>query len=171
MNHLRSQWRQAAQVKVTPGRGPLDYDRYNITHRVSLVEGAGHSPEIARSREKHEEFRKKWKQNHPGKRFPTYLKWAPPVGYAYFTDENTEPGTIGFVDVEAYNETVFIGYLAVRPDYRNKGMARKLIQAVYDQWPKASVNWGKLMQEEMGHLYDWYREHEPARTQGGKRNY
>ncbi len=69
------------------------------------------------------------------------------------------------------SNTVRIAYMDVRPDRRGQGLARKLIQETYDRHPIAIVHWGRLMQPEMGHLYDSFREAEPERTMGGHRNY
>lgn len=181
--HLREQWRRIAQVKVTPGRGPLGYSQ-SITHRLSIHGDV--SEEIKQWRQRVEEDKARWKAENPGKSYipvDVRRRWEMkvPSGYAYFNPDVADESMnvrapapadlIAFVDVSAYSGMVNIAYLAVRPDHRGEGLARELIQAVYDTWPTSIINWGKLMQESIGHLYDWFKEHYPEQTGRGSRWY
>lgn len=167
--HTGSWSRTAATVQVEQ-RSRLDYDSYRVNARIALVEGTGYHPEATGGKEKMEVAYARWRAANPGRRMPDSYKdptrWVSP-GYSYFTSENASPGTVAFIDLEV-GSTVRIAYMAVRPDKRGQGLARRLIQETYDRYPNAPISWGKLMQVEMGHLYDSFRGSDPDRTIGGR---
>ena len=74
------------------------------------------------------------------------------------------PHTVGFLDYhidqrdsEGNPTGVYLDYLHVRNDQRGKGHARLLIQEIVDRHPTLEfLDFGKMMQEEIGHLKDWF---------------
>lgn len=174
MSHLREAWAaRIAGLAVSPS-SPLVYDRYRVNERIAITEGTGYAPQVAGAKERMEAAYQTWRAANPGRRRPErYTKpetWVP-AGYVYFTPQNSAPGTVAFIDLEVMSNTVRIAYMAVRPDKRGQGMARRLIQEAYDRHPNALVHWGKMMSPEIGHLYDSFQESEPERTAGGHRDY
>ncbi len=176
MTHLRASWAALTRTgafQVAP-RSPLAYDRYRVNERIAWVEGTSYAPQVQGARERMEAAYKTWRATNPGRRRPERFTrpdaWVPP-GFNYFTPENSAPGTVAFIDLEVMSNTVRIAYMDVRPDRRGQGLARKLIQETYDRHPTSIIHWGRLMQPEMGHLYDSFLEAEPERTMGGHRNY
>lgn len=155
--------RTAGRVQVG-GDIPLRYD-HPVSHRLSIHGEPSRAIQEWQEREKAKP-----------KRFP-----GPPTGYAYFNPHGVDPAMnimepapetlIAFADVSARREVVAINYVVVRPDHRGEGLARELVQAVYDEWPEATVYWGKLMAPEMGRLYDSFKEQYPERTGSASRMY
>ena len=166
-----------ATIVVTEG-SPLKYDRFNVTHRLSVNDGQGWHPsaDMVEARRRMDESYRKWRAAHPRvRRLPRYTdasRWVSP-GYTYFTTENTEAGTVAFVDLEVYGQSnaVLVAYLSVRPDHRGEGLARRLMQEVYDRWPEARVYWGKIIASEIGHLYEDFKARYPDRTPHAKRDF
>lgn len=171
--------RTAATVRVEPPSS-LDYgpSGYRVTERIALHEGSGYHPDadVDKANAKREEAYQRWRaepENKGRKRPERYREdrsWVP-AGFVYFTEENATPGTVAFIDLEVSGDAVRIAYAAVRPDHRGKGLARKLIEEVYARHPKATIHWGKIMQPQMGHLYEQFKASHPEQTGGMQRYY
>ncbi|MDX1408561.1 MAG: GNAT family N-acetyltransferase [Saprospiraceae bacterium] len=88
--------------------------------------------------------------------------------HMYFSEE---PTLAAFIDVVPYGSNVYIKYMSVRPEDRGKGLARQLVQAVYNSFPEYDINWGEVHHPGAGHLYNDFRKRYPDRTWGGKVRY
>jgi GNAT superfamily N-acetyltransferase len=81
--------------------------------------------------------------------------------HPYFKDNNLA----AFADVfDEGNGEVNIGFINTAPEMQGRGLARQLVQAVYDQFPNAKIRWGKLMDDAMVHLKDQFKQQFPERT-------
>lgn len=174
--HLRQAWAlriTAASVQVSSG-SPLSYDRYRVNERIALIEGSSYVPQVLNAKERMEAAYQTWRASNPRVRRPDRFNrpegWVP-AGYNYFMPHNSAPGTVAFIDLEVMGGMVRIAYMAVRPDRRGQGSARRLIQEAYDRHPSAIFHWGRMLSPEIGHLYDRFRESEPERTTGGRPDY
>jgi GNAT superfamily N-acetyltransferase len=171
-NRRISARRTAASIRVSPS-SPLPH-RYLVNERIGLYEGSGYAPGVEGAEQRMQEGYKVWRADNPGvrrpERFVSPERWVP-TGYIYFQPINAEPGLVAFLDSEVGNGGVRLAYLAVRPDHRGRGHARSLIQAAYDRHPGKIIDWGRMMQPQIGRLYDWFSEHHPEQTGNGRRDY
>jgi GNAT superfamily N-acetyltransferase len=82
-----------------------------------------------------------------------------PGPYDYYCDA---PGLIGFLDIyrDAATETLYVGYINVRPDFRRRGVAWSLVRALLDAYPQtAKLEWGLLVHVGVQRIYlRQYRE-------------
>ena len=98
-------------------------------------------------------------------RFAVHDGSMEPTQQTYFED----PTLAAFADVFEegdYGGTpwVLLAYITVRRDQRGKGLARQIMQAVYDAYPDAIIKWGRLMDDAIVHLRDDFRQRFPQRT-------
>jgi ribosomal protein S18 acetylase RimI-like enzyme len=74
----------------------------------------------------------------------------------------TAPDLIGFLDLyrDAANETLHVGYINVRPDFRRRGIAWTLVDAALRAYPATSAfDWGLMMHPAVECMYvRQYRE-------------
>ncbi len=66
------------------------------------------------------------------------------------------PDLIGFFDVyrDAATETVAVGYINVREDFRRRGVARRLVNAMLAAYPRtATLHWGLLAHTAVQRIY------------------
>lgn len=138
----------AAGPVVQLGPARLKYDYPGQVQRIGILDPEAEPPkpgwtyfthepvEDWRSRRKREE----WEAgNGTTKRKPA-PKWQEGSGTA-------DEGTIAFLDYIERNDEVFIAYMSVRDDHRRQGLAKKLVDWVYDlarSKGKARVNWGQV---------------------------
>lgn len=175
MRHLTAAWARVAAVKHD-SRAPIEYPW--PAQRLAIIEGSGYHPEadIDKARTKQEAGYVRWRANNPRRPRPDRYKpehaeaWVGD-GYGYFTSANSAPGTVAFVDFDVFGKAVTIHYMAVRPDKRGQRYARKMIQALYDRYPDSRINWGKMMQPQVGSLYASFQESHPDQTGSGSRYY
>ena len=83
-------------------------------------------------------------------------------GSTYFK----EPGVIAFVDVFDQGVDLYVGYVTVARPHRGKGLARLLMQAVYDRFYDGTkwINWGDIMADEAETLYRDFKGKYPLTT-------
>lgn len=74
------------------------------------------------------------------------------------------PGLEAFLDLFYNNETVAIAFCNVEPNFEGQGLARQLIQQVYDLFPDREILWGKSMDDRIDHLKEQFRQQFPDRT-------
>jgi GNAT superfamily N-acetyltransferase len=74
------------------------------------------------------------------------------------------PGLDAFVDLFYNDDTVAIGFLNVEPNAQGQGLARQLIQEVYNRFPGKRVVWGKSMDDRIDHLKEQFGQQYPDRT-------
>ena len=82
-----------------------------------------------------------------------------------------QEGLVAYLDGFVQGGQVFIAYMRTRDSHRGRGLARKLVQAVYDRWPDKGVDWGKVMDPAAGHLWEQFRKQNPDRGNWGKNWY
>ena len=81
----------------------------------------------------------------------------------------SQEGLVAFLDGFVWNgKIVYIAYMRVRDSHRGQGLARKLVQALYDRWPDAEVDWGKVVDPRAGRLWEDFRDRYPDRGNHGK---
>lgn len=103
---------------------------------------------------------------HP-QRFAIYDDTASPSTDTY----HQVPGLVAFLDWSPGNRMgsggAFIHYMHTRDDYQGKGMARALIQHLYDTVP-GDIDWGDIMSDQAEHLWRDFDERYPDRWNHGK---
>jgi GNAT superfamily N-acetyltransferase len=79
--------------------------------------------------------------------------------FDYYCDA---PDLIGFLDIyrDAANETLYVGYINVRPDFRRRGVAGALVREMLTAYPHtAKLEWGLLVHVGVQRIYlRQYRE-------------
>lgn len=173
MRHLVASWRKVA-VGLRWSQSPIAH-----ASRLSLT-GGPVAPEIVRWRRRREQAPALYRERTGKAYVPVWVRqqWdEPPVGYRYFNPDvgphseyphpTASEDTVGFIDYHDLGTSLSIMYMSVRPDQRGKGLARQMLTALYDRHPDATIDWGKLMQAETGHLHDWFVEHRPDQTGSG----
>lgn len=109
---------------------------------------------------------------------------APPAkkGWAYFTTEESEDrltgkprqgsgtaveGMVGFLDYQVLSDSIFIAYVATRPDYRTQGVAKRLLDWIYAEAKrqgKSRVEWGRVFYP--AEILYWKYHDDPALNLG-----
>ncbi len=81
-----------------------------------------------------------------------------------------QPGLVAYLDGFIQNQggQIFIAYMRVRDTHRGGGLGRKLVQEVYDRWPDAEVDWGRVVDPRAGTLWEDFRARYPERGNHGK---
>lgn len=97
------------------------------------------------------------------KRFAIYDQGAGPSKDTYFV----EPGLVAFLDWSPHNGGAYIHYMSTRNDLRGKGLARKLVQHLYDT-VDGPIDWGDIMSDQAETLWRSFRESHPDRGNRGK---
>ena len=168
---LRSYVRQILNegVEFREVDSPLEYNRSSNVKRIALCDSSVSEPP-----NKHDSYFaeiERWRKYTKGGR-----KLKKPV-----LDEII-PGVsdvciIGFLDyhqeakLEGGVTFWYIDYMKTRGDKRGQGSARQLIEKFYTTIPKPGdyVNFGKMMQPQIGHLKDDMEEKYPEiKTKGAK---
>lgn len=142
------QRRIASGQVVQLGTPRLKYDYPGQVQRIGIIDPSAEPPkpgwtyfthepvEDWRSRRKREE----WEAgNGTTKRKPA-PKFQEGSGTA-------DEGTVAFLDYIERPDEIFIAYMSVRDDQRRRGLAKKLVDWVYDlarSKGKARVNWGQV---------------------------
>lgn len=85
--------------------------------------------------------------------------------HPYFQDD---PTLAAWADVWVKPDEVYIPYITVRDASRGQGLARELIQYIYDTWPDKNVDWGKMMEDSIVHLNREFKQRYPDRGNWGK---
>ena len=98
-------------------------------------------------------------------RLSLYDPSEPPADDVYFKDI---PNLVAFLDYSKTPYGVYIRYVTVRHDLRGQGLARALVQYLYDH-SEGEVDWGEVMEPEAWHLYTEYRDRYPDRYQRAKK--
>lgn len=86
------------------------------------------------------------------------------------TDDYCPGDTVAFLDYSEGDYGVFIHYIYVRSDYRGRGLARELVEYLYDHTTGA-VDWGEVFEPAAGALWDEMRQAHPDRGNSGKNRY
>lgn len=172
MRHLTASWARLASRVESEDRSLLDYDRYYGVKRLVIRDGSGYHPsaDIDRAKAKQQAAYETWRAKNPGVKRPDRYKperaqaWME-GGYENFNAATATLGTAAFVDYEVYDGNVVrIAFASVRPDKRGQGLMRELITALYDKYPNATINWGKMMEPEIGTLYRSFQQSHPKQT-------
>lgn len=77
------------------------------------------------------------------------------------------PGLVAFLDWTPDGDGAFIHYMHVRADYTRRGLARRLVQYLYDH-TTGEIDWGKIASDEAETLWRSFREAHPDRGNWGK---
>jgi hypothetical protein len=77
-------------------------------------------------------------------------------------------GTAAFLDYTdhgpEYGNTIDIHYMKTHGSYSDQGLARQAVETLYQQNPKSTIHWGKLMQKQTEHLYNDFAKRYPEQT-------
>jgi GNAT superfamily N-acetyltransferase len=173
MNLLRKYIRELLNegVEFRQVDSPLEYGRSSNVKRIALCDSS-----VTEPAGKHDSYFaeiEKWRKYTTGR---TRRKLKKPV-----LDEII-PGVsdvciVGFLDyhsegkVESGATFWYIDYMKTRGDKRGQGSARQLVEKFYETVVKDGdyVNFGKMMQPQIGHLKDDMEEKYPEiKTKGAK---
>jgi hypothetical protein len=98
--------------------------------------------------------------NGDGARFSIYGSEYP-TQHPYF---QPHPGLQAFVDIFVNPGTVRVAFLNVEGTHGGQGMARRLMQYIYDMYPEQQIIWGRSMDDAIDHLKGDFTERYPDRT-------
>lgn len=87
-----------------------------------------------------------------------------PVGNSYFDPA----GLIAFLDFSPYEGGTFIHYMSVRSDFCKQGIARDMVELLYDI-TEGEVDWGEIHADEAWTLYEHFRAQVRDRHHRGKK--
>lgn len=99
---------------------------------------------------------------------------GPDPGPAYHRAGTKKPlkyfpfsGLVAWLDYTVTADSVYIHYFIVRDDQRNKGLARQLLNRLYDQFPDVRrIQWGDIMHPAAKKLFLEMRDTRPVPTFG-----
>ena len=145
---------RSAGVEITMEKSPrLEYgNRLKITDSAAPPPGYGESHFVDRYR--------RWSQR--GKRLKRPVLEERGV---------TDPGDVAFIDFMGGPADSNIELVIVRPDYRGRGMATKLLREYYKRHtiPGAAVRWGRVLNPTAWSLLEKMKKEFPDRvTMGGR---
>lgn len=89
--------------------------------------------------------------------------------------QDSPDDVVAFLDVFVTKQVVYIAFMETRDrftneggvDYTRKGLASRLVAALYADFPDRDIDWGELMDPGAVRLYDKYRDSHPEHTTGG----